>query len=224
MKCPHCSRPVDHEAETCYCCGYSLTTAEAFFGRNYVKMVRLHDAAHCLRKPERDELEEVLDQLENRFPQMLFCAYIGELSPNMRLNELGFWLLNHAQVQGSDYAVRPNENAVLVMLDISSKQAGLMFGYFAESLVPDADAYRCLQKSRPYLVNGEYGLALATLFKKLGRVLSRRSREIRRRPPELQQGIPEDPPQPPPPVTSGIDVPIEERNPIARVTLRRVYN
>ena len=222
MKCPHCSRPVDHEAETCYTCGYSLANAEAFFGRNFVQMGRLHDAAHCLRKQERDELEGVLDLLEMRFPQMLFCAYLGELSDGLRMNELGFWLLNHAEVHGADYAARPNENAILAMLDINSKQAGLMFGYFAESLVPDADAYNCLQKSRPYLINAEYGLALTTLFRKLGRVLSRRAREIRRLPVEYQRGIPEEPP--PLPVTGGLDVPMEERNPIARVTLRRVYS
>lgn len=182
MKCPHCSRPVDHEADTCYSCGYSLANAEAIYGRNYVQMTRLHDAAHCLRKPERDAVDDVLDQLEFRFPQLLFCCYLGALSENMRLNELGFWLLNHAEVRGVDYA-RPNENAVLVLIDVNSKQAGIAFGYYIEHLLREDEGYRCLQAARPYLVNGQFGQGLTVLFRKIGRALSRRAREIQKSPP-----------------------------------------
>ncbi|MCB1093440.1 MAG: TPM domain-containing protein, partial [Verrucomicrobiae bacterium] len=171
MKCPHCSRPVDHEADTCYSCGYSLSAAESVFGRNYVQMSRLHDAAHCLRKPERDALEDILDQLEMRFPQMLFCIYLGALTKEVRLNELGFWLLNHAEVRGADYA-RSNENGVLLLIDVNTKQAGISLGYVTEVLMPEDEGYRCLQAARPYLVNGAYGQALAILLRRVGRVLS----------------------------------------------------
>ncbi|MBL9152812.1 MAG: TPM domain-containing protein [Verrucomicrobiales bacterium] len=185
MKCPHCSRPVDHEAHTCYSCGYSLATAESIFGRNYVQMSRLHDAAHCLRKPERDVLEDILDQLEMRFPQLLFCVYLGALTKEVKLNELGFWLLNHAEVRGADYA-RSNENGVLLLIDVNTKQAGISLGYLGELLLPEAEGYRCLQAARPYLVNGAYGQALAILLRKIGRVLSRRARQIKRNPREIE--------------------------------------
>jgi uncharacterized membrane protein YgcG len=188
MKCPHCSRPVDHEAHTCYSCGYSLSAAESLFGRNYVQMSRLHDAAHCLRKPERDALEDILDQLEMRFPQMLFCIYLGALTKEVRLNELGFWLLNHAEVRGADYA-RSNENGVLLLVDVTTKQAGISLGYLSELLLPEDEGYRCLQSARPYLVNGAYGQALAILLRKIGRVLSRRARHLKRNPKEIDQAI-----------------------------------
>lgn len=188
MKCPHCSRPVDHEAVTCYSCGYSLSAAELVFGRNFVQMSRLHDAAHCLRKPERDVLEDILDQLEMRFPQMLFCIYLGALSREVRLNELGFWLLNHAEVRGADYA-RSNENAVLLLIDVTAKQAGLSLGYLAELLLPEDEGYRCLQAARPYLVNGAYGQALAILLRRVGRVLSRQARQLKRHPERIERAI-----------------------------------
>ncbi len=188
MKCPHCSRPVDHDAESCYSCGYSLTKAESIFGRNYVQMNRLHDAAHCLRKPERDALEDIIDQMEMRFPQLLFCTYLGALSQQVRLNELGFWLLNHAEVRGADFA-RPNENAVLLLIDVNTKQAGISLGYFSEILLPEDEGYRCLQAARPYLVNAAYGQALATMFRKIGRSLSRRARHLKRNPAELEEAI-----------------------------------
>ncbi|MCB1229626.1 MAG: hypothetical protein KDN19_05140 [Verrucomicrobiae bacterium] len=188
MKCPHCSRPVDHEAETCYSCGYSLTLAESVFGRNFVQMNRLHDAAHCLRKPERDALEDIFDQMEMRFPQLLFCVYLGALNDQVRLNELGFWLLNHAEVRGADFA-RPNENAVLVLIDVNTKQAGISLGYFSEILLPEDEGYRCLQAARPFLVNAAYGQAVATMFRKIGRALSRRARYLKRNPAELEEAI-----------------------------------
>lgn len=181
MKCPHCFRPVDHEAHTCYSCGYSLADAETIYGRNFVGMNRLNDAAHCLRKDDRDEVEEVLDMLEFRFPQLLFCCYIGALEENMKLNELGFWLLNHAEIAGADFA-RPNENAVLVMIDVNSKQAGISLGYFMETLLSEEEAYRSLLTSRPLLLNGSYGLALSSIFRRIGRSLSRAAREMRKPP------------------------------------------
>lgn len=188
MKCPHCSRPVDHEADTCYSCGYSLAQAEVFFGRNYVQMSRLHDAAHCLRKPERDALEDILDHLEMRFPQMLFCIYLGALSKEVRMNELGFWLLNHAEIRGADYA-RSNENAVMLLIDVTTKQAGIALGYLSEILLPEDEGYRCLQSARPYLVNGAYGQALAILLRKLGRTLSKRARHLKRHPHEVEEAL-----------------------------------
>lgn len=188
MKCPRCSRPVDHEAETCYSCGFSLATAESVFGRNFVQMSRLHDAAHCLRKPEKDALEDILDQLEMRFPQLLFCAYVGALNDQVRLHELGFWLLNHAEVRGADYA-RPNENAVLIIMDVNTKNAGISLGYFSELLLPEDEGYRCLQAARPFLVNADYGQALAVLLRKIGRSLSRKARQLKRHPESMEAAL-----------------------------------
>ncbi len=179
MKCPRCLRPVDHEAASCYSCGYSETDAAAAFGRNRVLLNRVHDAAHCLRKQERDNLAETLDQLEVKFPQMLFCAYLGALPANVGLSELGFWLLNHGQVKGAEYA-RPNENGILVVMDLNRKQIGLSLGYFAETLVSEEDGYRILTAARPNLVNSEYGEAIERIFLKLGKLLDRQGRKLKK--------------------------------------------
>ncbi len=179
MKCPRCLRPVDHEAASCYSCGYSEADAAAMFGTNHVLLNRVHDAAHCLRKQERDNLAETLDQLEVKFPQMLFCAYLGALPANLGLSELGFWLLNHGQVKGAEYA-RPNENGILVLMDLNRKQIGISLGYFAETLVSEEDGYRALTAARPNLVNSEYGEAIERIFLKLGKVLDRQGRKLKK--------------------------------------------
>lgn len=179
MKCPRCLRPVDHEASSCYSCGYSEADAAALFGANHVVLNRVHDAAHCLRKQERDQLAETLDQLELKFPQMLFCAYLGTLPAQLGLSELGFWLLNHGQVKGAEFA-RPNENGILVVMDLNRKQIGISLGYFAETLISEEDAYRALTASRPNLVNAEYGEAIERIFLKLGKLLDRQGRKLKK--------------------------------------------
>lgn len=179
MKCPSCQRPVDHEAESCYSCGYSEMEASARYGFNRVMLNRVHDAAACLRKQERDDLAAALDQLEVNFPQILFSAYLGNLPDELSISELGFWLLNHGQVKGAEY-VRPNENAILIILDMSTRQVGVSLGYFTESLISEEEAYRALLHARPYLLNAEYGEALEKIFHRLARVLRRKGRKLRK--------------------------------------------
>lgn len=95
------------------------------------------------------------------------------------MSELGFWLLNHSQVKGAEYT-RPNENAILVILDMNSKQVGISMGYFAESLITQEDGYRALMKARPNLLNAEYGEAIETIFRRLCKILEKRGKKLRK--------------------------------------------
>tara|TARA_R110000850_G_scaffold235325_2_gene360176 strand:- start:5198 stop:5827 length:630 start_codon:yes stop_codon:yes gene_type:complete len=172
-------RPVDHEADSCYSCGYSEFDAAKQFGANQVVLSRVHDAAHCLRKQEKDILNAALDHLEVKFPQMLFCAYLGTLPEGLSMSELGFWLLNHGQVKGAEYA-RPNENGILVIVDMNTKQIGVSLGYFAESMITEEDSYRALLRARPNLLNAEYGEAIENIFRRLARILTKTGRKLRK--------------------------------------------
>ncbi|MCF6313237.1 MAG: hypothetical protein L3J39_12375 [Verrucomicrobiales bacterium] len=153
-----------------------------------VEMDRLHDAAHCLRKEERAEVLDVMDRLKDRFPQLFFCAYLGTLPDNVKMSELGFWLLNHAAVKGVDIA-RPNENAILLLLDTHTGEAGISLGYYVEKFLEENSAARCLQSARALFAKGENGKALCKVMKKLGRTLSKRSRGVLRIQPETQQSV-----------------------------------
>jgi hypothetical protein len=151
-------------------------------------MDRLHDAAHCLRKEERDEVIAVMDRLQDRFPQLFFCAYLGTLPKNVRMSELGFWLLNHAAVKGVDIA-RPNENAILLLLDTNTGEAGISLGYYVEKFLDEMAATRCLRSARSHFVNGENGKALSKVMRKVGRALSKRSRNVLHIQSEASQSI-----------------------------------
>jgi len=153
-----------------------------------VEMDRLHDAAHCLSKEERSEVLNIMDRLKDRFPQLFFCAYLGTLPKNVKMSELGFWLLNHAAVKGVDIA-RPNENAILLLLDTNTGEAGISLGYYVEKFLDEVSASRCLQSARPHFVNGDNGKALSKTMRKIGRVLSKRSRNLLRIQPEANQSV-----------------------------------
>ena len=178
MKCPSCHRPVDHEAESCYSCGFSAETAKAEFGSNRVRMNRIHDAPNCMRVSEFEEISETLDHLEEKFPQILFSVYLGELGESISLGELGFWLLNQAKIDGSEVS-RSNDNGILVLIDVNRREAGISLGYLPELLLGEKDCYRALMATRSFFVNEEFGSGIARLFKRLGKSLGKSAKQLK---------------------------------------------
>jgi hypothetical protein len=65
-------------------------------------------------------------------------------------------------------------------MDLNRKQIGISLGYFAETLISEEDAYRALTAVRPNLVNSEYGEAIQRIFLKLGKVLDRQGRKLKK--------------------------------------------
>ncbi len=178
MKCPSCRRPVDNEADSCYSCGYSALSAMRTFGSRPVKMRRLHDAVDCLRVSDNQEINQTLDRLEDRFPQLLFAVYLGGLSEKVSIGELGFWLLNNTSVEGTGFA-RSNENGIILVVDVLQKQAGVSLGYYTEMLLNEADCLRALTASRPLLAKGKFGDGVVTLFQKLEKSLATRAKKMK---------------------------------------------
>lgn len=188
MKCPHCSVIVGHRSTTCHGCGFSLPKLAPLYGSQSVQMDRLHDDAACLLKRDRDLVMTAMDQFESRFPQLFFCAYISSLPPGTRMAELGFWLLNYATVRSADID-QPNENALLLIIDLQSKQVAISPGYFTEMLITQEQMEKALATARPWFLNGEYGTAIVAVLRQLGKALSRSSRKLRRRAPEARESL-----------------------------------
>jgi hypothetical protein len=188
MKCPRCSVIVGHRSANCHGCGFSLSELVPLYGNQCVQMDRLHDDAACLLKRDRDAVTAAMDQFESRFPQLFFCAYISSLPAGTRLAELGFWLLNYAAVRSVDID-RPNENALVLIIDLESKQVALSPGYFAEMLITEEQMEKALTVARPWFLNGEYGTAIVTVLRQLAKALSRSSRKLRRRRPEACESL-----------------------------------
>lgn len=188
MRCPHCSAIVGHRSQDCHGCGFSLAELTRLYGDRCVQMDRLHDDAACLMKRDRAAALAAMNQFEARFPQLFFCAYISSLPDETKLSELGFWLLNYAAVRSVDID-RPNENALLLMVDLNSKRVAISPGYFVETLIDEEQMERALSAARAWFLNGEYGTAIVTVVRHLAKSLSRSSRKLRRRPPEARESF-----------------------------------
>ena len=188
MKCPRCSVIVGHRSTNCHGCDFSLAELAPLYGNQCVQMDRLHDDAACLLKRDRDVVTAAMDQFESRFPQLFFCAYISSLPEGTKMSELGFWLLNYAAVRSVEID-RPNENALLLLIDLTSKQVAISPGYFAEMLITEEQMEKALTVARPWFLNGEFGTAIVTVLRQLAKALSRSSRKLRRRPPEACESV-----------------------------------
>ena len=178
MRCPSCQRPVDHEANTCYSCGYSSVIAMKQFGGNQVVMQKVHDAADCLRVSDSRDIRRYIEHLESRFTQLLFVIYLGELNESIPISELGFWLLNQAKIEGAGNS-RPNDNGILLILDVEKKQVGVSLGYLTETLLSEEDCLRALMVSRSFFINGEFGDGVIAFLKKVEKLLLKRARKMK---------------------------------------------
>lgn len=178
MRCPSCQRPVDHEADSCYSCGYSSLDAMKKFGSNQVQMQRVHDAADCLRVDDRRNISDAFDRLEDRFPQLLFAAYLGDLDGSMSIAELGFWLLNQAKI-GSCEISRANDHGILLVMDVERREAGISLGYLPEMLLTESDCLKALLAGRSFFMNGDFGGGVMAIFKKLDKSLRKQARKMK---------------------------------------------
>lgn len=188
MKCPRCSVIVGQRSPTCHGCGFSLIELTPLFGNQCVQMDRLHDDAHCLLKRDRDRVVQTMDRFEARFPQLFFATYLSALPEGTQLSELGFWLLNYAAVRSVDID-RPNENALMLVVDLHAKRVSVSLGYYAEMLLDEASVERALNVARPWFMNAEYGTAIIAVMSQLGKTLSRNSRNLRSRAPEATESL-----------------------------------
>jgi hypothetical protein len=155
-------------------------------------MEPLNDAANCLRLKDRHFLIHELECLQQEFPQVFFCVFLGILPPQPTLPETSFWLLNHAAFPTQD-GPRLNEYAALLMIDPVAKCAGLNVGYALEALIPAKELSRILAAVRTPLWHGEFAnavrQALHLLAKALRKVGKRASKKQEFHPPDSEKGF-----------------------------------
>jgi hypothetical protein len=150
-------------------------------------MESLNDAANCLRLKDRHFLIHELESLQQEFPQVFFCVFLGILPPQPSLPETSFWLLNHAAFPTQD-GPRLNEYAALLMIDPVAKCAGLNVGYALEALVPAKELSRILASVRTPLWHGEFANAVSQALHLLAKAL----RKAGKRAPKKQEFRPPD--------------------------------
>ena len=73
-------------------------------------------------------MRKILERFEARFPQLFVSIYLGAFEELESLRQFGFWMLNRAAYVDVDLE-RPNENGILIVVDVNAKNAGITFGY-----------------------------------------------------------------------------------------------
>lgn len=192
MECPRCGATGKTPQPSCWNCGFHAGALTEELGSNLVRMEALSDAANCLRMKDRHFLTQELDALQQEFPQVFFCIFLGILPPQPPLPETSFWLLNHAAFQTQDIR-RLNEYAVLLMVDPVAKCAGINIGYALEPHLPPKLLSRILSQIRTPLWHGEFAAGLGQALQQIAKALRKAGTPAPRRqefrPPDAGAGF-----------------------------------
>jgi len=146
MNCPRCHASLAGDDKHCPSCRFSLELLDERYGSDCVYMDRLMDAVHCLTESCHHSLLQRMDEFEAMFPQLFFATYIDSLPDGTSLREFGFWLLNRAAVGSIDFS-RPNENGILLLIDLNSRSASLSVGYALEETLPQSVLHQTIENA-----------------------------------------------------------------------------
>ena len=161
----------------CEACGFTMAEVVKVLGDDLVRLGRLTDRAHCLRLGDSKALERCLEEFEARFPQVFVAVYFGVLPSALSLNELTFWLLNHAAFDTDDFR-RLNEYAIVLVIDPVAKEVGLNVGYALEQALPPRFLLKVVTAMRTPLWHGEYVGAVGQILNGVGRRLRKGAKRV----------------------------------------------
>ena len=146
---------MHRSASSCPHCGFTMVDVDALFGDQDVILKKFTDAAGVLRMKEREAIRSVIERFEKKFPQLFFSIYVAAFDEIPSLRQFGFWLLNRAAY--SDVGVdRPNENGILLVIDVNGKAAAISFGYSVMPYLDEDNTFDALSDAHPFLIQGEY--------------------------------------------------------------------
>lgn len=178
MKCPRCVQELQNGFGQCPHCGFSLAYLDAQFGEDAVVLERLTDAADCITAEDQQRIEDALDCFESQFPQLFVAIYAGALPEMTDIRQFAFWLLNRATVPSLDNS-RPNENGILLVLDLNSMAVSLTLGYFIEPYFSDHELLTLLRQGHTELQAGKYGDAFLKILNDFSKQLKAKGRQKR---------------------------------------------
>lgn len=181
MKCPRCVQRIHRAAESCPQCGFSIADADERFGPEELSLRCLTDRAGILKRGERARVEQAMERISRRFPQLFVAVYSGALGEIANIRQFGFWLLNRSAFEDVP-ADKPNEAGILLTIDPESKAAGFVYGYLLDAFLEESDTFECLTRAHAYWLEGRYADGLVRALQHLETVLVKRSRQARRDP------------------------------------------
>ncbi len=111
-------------------------------------------------------MRRVLDKFESKFPQLFVSVYLGAFEDLQNIRQLGFWMLNRADYVDLDED-RPNENGILILVDVNSKSVSISYGYALLPYLDEDTTFAALSAGHPSFIQGDFLEALTTVVHKL---------------------------------------------------------
>jgi uncharacterized membrane protein YgcG len=170
VRCPYCRVNLIEYTPECPNCKLTLQRVNTLLGAVPHLMPGLVEAASILTAREVKSLKKILDRMKQRFPQINNHLIVRNLPDKYPLELYLFWLFNTAGL--SEAAHRGPENRdILVLLDLSRKQAGITVGYGLAQYLPTILLDELLEKAAPLFAEQQWYAAFAYLYKELDRLL-----------------------------------------------------
>ncbi len=158
-----------------------MVQADEVFGHGDVRVRKFADVAGVLRMKEREPMRRVLERFEARFPQLFVAVYLGAFEDLNNLRQFGFWMLNRAAYEDVDLD-RPNENGILIVVDVNGKSAAITYGYALMPYLDEDSTFAALSAGHPLFLQSNYLAALTAVVRKLEKTLIKGWRRVRRDP------------------------------------------
>ncbi len=154
---------------------------DELFGAEDVQLHKFTDAAGVLRMKEREPMRRILEKFEAKFPQLFISIYLGAFEELESIRQLGFWMLNRADYVDLDDD-RPNENGILILVDVNSKSASITYGYALLPYLNEDMTFSALSAAHPAFLKDDFLEALTTVVQKLESFLLKGWRKVKRDP------------------------------------------
>lgn len=187
MKCPRCVQKIHRGAESCPHCGFALPLTEREFSQHDPVVNCLSDRAGLMRRVERERVQQSINQFAARFPQIVFCVHTAVFSDVTHLRTFGLWLVNYGVFE--DFPERANASAIVLVMDVARKAAGLSYGYHLEPYLDESATFDCLCKAHPYWLEGKHDAGIIAVIKSLTAVLERASRQASKHPEKFAKKV-----------------------------------
>lgn len=127
-----------------------------------------------MRREQQYRIDRRRAQFERRFPQ-LSLGVVSVAAVEADLREYAFWLLNRAEF--TDWrAGQSRQGLVLLVIDARAWAATLVWGYWLDPYLSEADSFEILRRAHAYWLEERYSDGIERVMEQLSYSLARRIR------------------------------------------------
>ena len=170
MHCPSCRQSLTETDAVCGHCQFSLGALNAQLGIPPQLTPPIADLAEILTRKEKQALTKEIDQLEQRFPDIVGITVFARIPEAVTPELYAFWLFNRASLFSS-LEQGGNNHGMLLLIDADRAHATAMIGYGLEPLISQQTLEICLIGASHHLKKGKRAEAAAAFFREFPRQL-----------------------------------------------------